>query len=234
LTNIIVKKVALVTGANKGIGYEIARQLCLLDFRVFLTARDQAKGLNACKKLKGDGMDVEFLRLDVTDPGSIQQAAFEFKTLSPKLDVLVNNAGILIDKTDILSLDVKTLHNTIATNALGALLVIQAFAPYMEDGGRIINVSSRVGSLKEMGSHSPAYGISKTMMNAVTRQFAAVLRSRGIAVNSMHPGWVKTEMGGVGASRSLEKGAETVIWLATEAPVGLTGKFLQDKKEIDW
>jgi NAD(P)-dependent dehydrogenase (short-subunit alcohol dehydrogenase family) len=151
-----------------------------------------------------------------------------------QLGVLVNNAGIMIDKGNIVKMPIDVLQQTIQTNVYGPIRIIQSLLPLLASGARIINMSSGLGSLSSMSRYSPAYSISKTMLNAVTRQFASVLAGRNIAVNSVSPGWVRTAMGGQSAPRSVEKGAETVVWLATEAPGTLTGKFLQDKQEIDW
>jgi len=148
--------------------------------------------------------------------------------------VLVNNAGIMIDKGNIVKMPIDVLQQTLTTNVYGPIRIIQNFLPLLPSGARIINMSSGLGSLSSMSRYSPAYSISKTMLNAATRQFASVLADKNIAVNSVSPGWVRTAMGGQSAPRSLEKGAETVVWLATEAPGSLTGKFLQDKQEIDW
>lgn len=172
--------------------------------------------------------------MDVSDKKSIDRAANEFKSKSKSLDVLVNNAAILIDDGDIVKLDIDTFLQTLTTNTTGPFLVTKAFLTFMKKGSRIINISSDSGSLYRMGSKSPAYSISKTALNAVTRQFAASLKRKDIAVNSVHPGWVRTDMGGLFAPRSLKKGAETPVWLATEAPIELTGKYLYDKKEMEW
>jgi NAD(P)-dependent dehydrogenase (short-subunit alcohol dehydrogenase family) len=152
------------------------------------------------------------------------------------LDVLVNNAGILDDTKGIDELDDDTFLQTLATNTLGPIRVTQAFLPLLKrgSGASIINVSSGMGQLSEMGETYPAYSISKTALNAVTRQFAAVLRDQGITVNSVCPGWVKTDMGGPEAPRTVEEGAETVTWLATEGPRELTGQFLRDRQTIPW
>ena len=140
----------------------------------------------------------------------------------------------MIDKGNIVKMPIDALQQTIQTNVYGPIRIIQSLLPLLANDARIINMSSGLGSLSSMSRYSPAYSISKTMLNAVTRQFASVLAGRNIAVNSVSPGWVRTAMGGQSAPRSVEKGAETVVWLATEAPGTLTGKFLQDKQEIDW
>lgn len=228
------QKTVLITGANKGIGFEIARQLAERNFRIFLTARDTVKGQQAREKLHRQGYSVEFVELDVRDDGSVQRAYETVCSKTNHLGVLINNAGILIDKGDILNMPVERLIETLQTNTIGVVRVIRQFLPLMKSNGRIINLSSELGALHSMGSYSPAYSISKTALNAVTRQFAAALAGRGIAVNSMCPGWVRTDMGGRNATRSVEKGAETAVWLATDAPQNLTGKFIKDKEELAW
>lgn len=224
----------LVTGANKGIGLEIAKQMAEKGFTVFLTARNPERGKQAVQQLSNKGLNVHFIELDVTNLQSIKQAVKLFKEQSDYLDVLVNNAGILMDKCNIVEMPMEVLEKTVTANAYGPIMVIQNFLPLIKQGGRIINISSGLGALHDMGSYSPAYSISKTMLNAITRQFSSVLSERGISLNSMCPGWVQTDMGGENASRSVEKGAETAVWLATESHQSLTGKFFRDKKEIDW
>ncbi len=232
------RKIALVTGANKGIGFEVARQLCKRGFTVFLGARDHQLGHDATESLCAEGYDVVNLSLDVCDPVSIMNATGTFSQKADHLDVLVNNAAILEHEgVAITSLNVESLDRTMKTNVNGPILMTQFFRQFLEKapaGGRIINVSSGAGSLTTMQTYAPAYSISKTALNAVTRQFAACLRDKNIAVNSLDPGWVRTDMGGAGASRSVEQGANTIIWLATETPIGETGKFWRDKQEIAW
>jgi NAD(P)-dependent dehydrogenase (short-subunit alcohol dehydrogenase family) len=151
--------------------------------------------------------------------------------------VLINNAGVIEDGDDnVLEVSGDIVLRTFTTNALGALRVTQAFVPSLmkSEAPRIVNVSSRGGQLSDMGTWSPAYCISKTALNAVTCQLAAALRDKGIAVNSACPGWVRTDMGGPNATRSVEEGADTIVWLATEAPHTLTGKFFAERQEIPW
>ena len=154
------------------------------------------------------------------------------------LDALVNNAGILKDEgASIVDVDVALIEQTLATNTFGPLRLTQALLPLLRkaDGGaRVINLSSGLGQLNDMDDGYPAYGISKTALNAVTRKFADALKGDRIAVNSVCPGWVKTDMGGAGAHRTVEQGADTVVWLATEAALEVTGQFLRDRKPIGW
>ena len=172
--------------------------------------------------------------MDVADEESIKNASVEFRKFELKLDVLINNAAILEDSGNITKMPTKEFWNAINSNAIGAFIVIREFLPFMNEGGRIINVSSGAGALADMSTYAPAYSISKTTMNAITKQFAAVLKSEKIAVNSVCPGWVRTDMGGMTATRSVRKGAETIVWLATEAPQGKTGLFWRDKRVIEW
>lgn len=233
-------KTVLITGANKGIGFEVARQLAKRGFAVFVGSRDMAKGRAAAETLCNDGYEATFIQLDVTDPVSIRQAAGTFSQKADHLDVLINNAAILEDHGEtIVKLNPELLDRALTTNVKGAIMVTQDFLPFLEKspnkaqiGTRIINVSSGAGALGEMHTYAPAYSVSKTALNAVTRQFAGALP--GVAVNSVCPGWVRTDMGGKGASRSVEKGAETIVWLATDAPATETGKFWRDKSEIAW
>lgn len=228
-------KTAFITGANKGIGFEVARQLAQLGYAVFVGSRDISKGKQATQQLCEQGYEATFIQLDVTDPLSIKQAAGTFSQKADHLDVLINNAAVLDDHgEDILKLNVELLNRTLTTNVTGPIMVIQDFLPFLQksDAPRIINVSSGVGSLRNMQTYAPAYSISKVALNAVTRQFAGALP--GVAVNSVSPGWVRTDMGGNNASRSVEEGAAGIVWLATQAPGSETGKFWQDKQEIPW
>ncbi|MCY7358547.1 MAG: SDR family oxidoreductase [Rudanella sp.] len=232
------KKVALVTGATKGIGREVARQLAKMGYAVFIGARDRQRGCEVSEALCAEGYEAIFLQLDVTDPVSIKNAEGTFSQKADHLDVLVNNAAILEDHGENLTnMNAELLGRTMKTNVVGPILVSQDFLPYLKlapNGGRIVNVSSGAGALGEMETYAPAYSISKTALNAVTKQFAGALRADNIAVNSVCPGWVRTDMGGPTASRSIEKGAETIVWLAAEAPQNETGKFWKDKKEMEW
>ena len=229
-------KTALVTGANKGIGREVARQLTGKGFRVFVGARNPGAGRKAADEIAKKGGKVTFLQLDIADNASVTAAARELSKTTDHLDVLVNNAGIMVDGDDaILEVSDDIFRKTIETNALGALRVTRAFVPLLarSKSPRVINVSSGGGQLTGgADGWSPAYCISKTALNGVTSQLAAALRK--FAVNSVCPGWVRTDMGGRNATRSVEEGADTIVWLASEAAQELTGKFLRDRKEIPW
>ncbi|MBD2700995.1 SDR family oxidoreductase [Spirosoma sp. BT702] len=232
------QRTALITGANKGIGKEIARQLAQQGFAVFIGARDMAKGRETAEEFCQQGYEATFIQLDVTDPVSIRTACGTFSQKADHLDVLINNAGILEDHGEtILRLNVEMLERTLKSNVMGPILVTQDFADFLAkspSGGRVINVSSGAGALNDMTTYAPAYSISKTALNAVTRQFAGAFKAQNIVVNCVDPGWVRTDMGGPGANRTVEKGAETIVWLATEAPNHETGKFWHDKQEVDW
>ncbi|MDP9099058.1 MAG: SDR family oxidoreductase [Verrucomicrobiota bacterium] len=229
------QKTALVTGANKGIGFEVARQLARQGFRVFLGARNEKAGRAAAGKLRGDG-GVVFLKIDISDAKSIRAAAEELSRQCEHLDVLVNNAGILLDEDkSALTITPDIFETTLRTNTLGPWLVAQAFAALLgkSEAPRIVNVSSGGGQLEEgADGWAPGYCVSKTALNGVTVQLAAALPK--CAVNSVCPGWVRTEMGGENATRSVGEGAATIVWLATEAPHDLTGKFVKDRKVIPW
>jgi NAD(P)-dependent dehydrogenase (short-subunit alcohol dehydrogenase family) len=233
------KRVAVVTGANRGIGFEICRQLAKRGgMQVVLTARDKNKGSAAAKKLSGEGLDVDFHVLDVTSETSVRTLAGWLEATWKRCDVLVNNAGIMADPrgSRVLDSDLETWRETLGTNVIGPLMVIQAVVPLMKKNryGRIVNMSSGQGQLSDMGPGTPAYRVSKTALNALTRTLAAELTGGGILVNSMCPGWVKTDMGGAGAPRTVEQGADTAVWLATLPDGGPSGGFFRDRKPIPW
>jgi NAD(P)-dependent dehydrogenase (short-subunit alcohol dehydrogenase family) len=229
-------KTALVTGANKGIGREVARQLVAKGLHVFVGARNPKAGRKAAEQIATGGEKSTLLEIDVTENDSVTNAAREFSKIADHLDLLVNNAAIIADGDHaILEISEDLFRNTLQTNTLGPLRVTRAFLPLLQKSKapRIINVSSGGGQLTGgADGWAPAYCISKTALNGVTVQLAAALP--GFAVNSVCPGWVRTEMGGQNATRSVEEGADTIVWLATEAPQDLTGKFLRDRKEIPW
>lgn len=229
-------KTALITGASKGIGLEIASELCAKGYHVLLAARNPHAGSEAASRLVRQKYVCTFVPMDVSDSASIREAHRQVSTKIQHLDVIINNAGVMLDHSQsILAVSESLLLSTLQTNAIGALTVVQAFLPLMQRGGRIINVSSSGGQITNGAStFAPAYCISKTTMNAITLQLSSALASEGIAVNAMCPGWVQTEMGGAGAPRSVSQGADTAVWLVTEAPQSLTGKFLRDRKEISW
>ncbi len=227
---------ALITGANKGIGYEVARQLAAKGFHVFVGARNSSAGHAAAEAIAKNGGKATFLEIDVSDNASVTDAVREFSKIADHLDVLINNAGIMVDGDDaILKITDDTFRKTLETNTLGALRVARAFERLLVKSKtpRVINVSSGGGQLTGgADGWAPAYCISKTALNGVTSQLATALPK--FAVNSVCPGWVRTDMGGQSATRSVEEGADTIVWLAADAPQKLTGKFLRDRKEIPW
>ncbi len=228
------RKIALVTGANKGIGFEVARTLARLGWRVFLGARNLGAGREAAEKIT-EG-EVTVLEIDVSHPESVGRAAEVFARHADYLDVLVNNAGILLDEDESgLTMTPAIFETTLRTNTLGPWLVAQAFLPILQksDAPRIVNVSSGGGQLEDgADGWAPGYCVSKTALNGVTVQLAAALPK--FAINSICPGWVRTDMGGENATRSLGEGAAGIVWLATDAPQDLTGKFVKDRKVIPW
>jgi NAD(P)-dependent dehydrogenase (short-subunit alcohol dehydrogenase family) len=221
-------QVALVTGANRGIGREIAEQLQDLGATVFAATRS----------ITHDVPDEwEHLLVDVTQEGEISDAADEIFSTAGRLDVVVNNAGVGEFDNDIVSEPVKTIDETLATNLRGPMLVCKHMVPLLlqNDGGRVVNVSSGMGAIDEAQSGgSPAYRISKTGINGLTAYLDGEYGDEGLIANSVCPGWVRTEMGGEDASRSIERGAETPVWLSRFEPGSPAGKFWRDKAVIDW
>lgn len=234
-------RIALVTGANKGIGFEIVRQLARQGVIAIIGARDRAKGDAAARTLAAEGLDAPVVALDVTDGESIVEAVSRIARLYGRIDILVNNAAILIDgpggfNSSLFDLTADTARRTYETNVMGPVRVTQAVAPVMKSGGygRIVNVSSGAGQLADMRSGFPAYRMSKAALNALTRISANELAPSGIKVNAVCPGWVRTDMGGPNADRPVEKGAETPVWLALLPDDGPTGGFFRDKQPIPW
>ena len=224
--------IALVTGANRGIGLEVCRQLAHSQMRVLLGARDPSKGEAAARLMAQGGLDVEAVALDVTDAASIQA----LRDRVGAVDVLVNNAGVDYDTDQTaLSADLARVRRTFETNLFGAWMMAQAFAPGMRDRrwGRIVNVSSGAGSLAGMGRGTPGYSASKAALNALTRLLAAELAGTGVLVNSVCPGWVATDMGGRGG-RLVQDGAASVVWAATLPNDGPTGGFFRDGRPLPW
>jgi len=238
----VTQRIAVVTGANKGIGFEICRQLATQSVNVVLTARNRLRGERAAAALQSEGLNVIFRPLDVTDHDECEALANYMERTHGRCDILINNAGILIEKWAASVLDAKadTFRSTLETNFFGALWMAQALIPLMRQHryGRIVNLSSGLGQLDAMGDGTPAYRVSKTALNALTRMLADATRTSGILINSMCPGWVRTDMGGANAARSVKKGAETAIWLATLSATssndGPTGGFFRDRKRIPW
>lgn len=229
-------KIALVTGANRGIGFEVCRQLAQEGFAVILGARDEAKGREAATNLSDEGLRVVSHQLDVADGTSIERAAADVEREYGRLDVLVNNAGILYDTWQrVTNADMTTVHEAMETNLFGAWRMCQAFMPLLRksSSARIVNVSSEAGSLTQMGAGTPAYSTSKAALNAFTRTLSAELKDTKILVNAVCPGWVATEMGGAGG-RPVAEGAASVVWAALLPDGGATGGFFRDGKPLPW
>jgi NAD(P)-dependent dehydrogenase (short-subunit alcohol dehydrogenase family) len=227
-------KIALVTGGNRGIGLAIANGLVAKGYQVMITARSLEKAQQAATKL---GENVIPLELDISSDRSIEQIIAILKQQISRLDILVNNAGIYPDSNvNILSTTRDLLALGMNTNAFGAVLMVQALLPLLEKSSdaRIINISSGMGSLDGLTTTAPSYCLSKLALNGATIVLAQSLESKGIMVNAVCPGWVKTDMGGSSAPRSPEQGADTAIWLATEASRNQTGKFWRDRQVIGY
>lgn len=232
-----IGRVALVTGANRGIGLEVTRQLALRGFRAILGARDPQKGEEAASSLRQIGLKVIPVQLDVTDQQIIAVVKHLVEERFGKLDVLVNNAAILYDSWQRAeSANLDTVREAFETNTLGAWRMCQTFIPLLckSRHARIVNVSSESGSLSIMGGGTPAYSVSKSALNALTRMLADELRGSRILVNSVCPGWVATEMGGPNAPRTVEEGAASVMWAATLPDDGPTGGFFRDGEPLAW
>ncbi|MFP7732381.1 SDR family NAD(P)-dependent oxidoreductase [Priestia aryabhattai] len=230
-------KVALVTGGNRGIGYELVKQLALDGFKVILTSRNSETGHEAAQKLKESNLNVSFVMMDVNNQTSILQAVNTVSERYGRLDVLINNAGIYLDEhTKLVNMDPSVLEKTLATNFFGAYHVIRSFMPLMEQQayGRIINVSSEYGAMSEMSSPGVgAYKLSKLILNGLT-QLVAAESNNNIKINAVDPGWVSSDMGGPSAPRNPQQAASSILWLATIGPEGPSGGFFKDGKQIDW
>jgi NAD(P)-dependent dehydrogenase (short-subunit alcohol dehydrogenase family) len=232
------QKIAVVTGGNKGVGHGACRLLAEADVLVVLTARDKSRGAKAAKSLQNEGLDVRFHQLDVTDEASAKRLAEYLSSEFGRLDILINNAAILNDRSmSSLTVDLVTLREMVDTNTFGPLRVCQALVPLLKKsrGGRIVNVSSWFGSMADMhGGGYAAYRISKAALNAFTQILADDLNGTNITVNAACPGWVRTDMGGGGAPKSWEEGADTPVWLALQPDGGPNKGFFQDRKPHPW
>jgi NAD(P)-dependent dehydrogenase (short-subunit alcohol dehydrogenase family) len=227
-------RTALVTGGNRGIGLEVCRQLAGRGLQVLLSARDPDAAATVARAI---GPDVHTIQLDVISAVSIDRAKNDIDKRFGGVDVLVNNAAILLNEYDsLIETPLDNLRQTFETNVLGAVAVSRAFVPGMINRGygRIVNVSSRAGQLTTMSGYAPAYSMSKAALNAFTRQMAVATNGSGVLVNSACPGWVQTAMGGRNAPRSVEEGADTIVWLATLPDDGPTGSFFADRQTIAW
>lgn len=238
-----ITRVALVTGANRGIGLEIALQLARTGLIVVLGSRDEAAAEHALEVFRTEGLDAPVVPLDVSYAASVDAAFASIDELFGRLDILVNNAGILLDRDAdgnramVADVAIDVVRATFEVNTIGALRTTKAALPRMRHGGygRIVNISSDLGRLADMAAGMPAYRMSKAALNALTRTTAAELGDDdAFKVNAMAPGWVRTDMGGADADRSVEEGADTAVWLATLDNDGPTGGFFKDRKPIPW
>jgi NAD(P)-dependent dehydrogenase (short-subunit alcohol dehydrogenase family) len=229
-------RVAVVTGANRGIGFEVCRQLGRLGARVVLGSRDTALGAKAEATLRSEGLDVTAHQLEVTDQQSVDALAAWLEAEYGRLDVLVNNAGIMPNKDRVLEASLDDLEAMWQVNLVGVWRTTKALLPLMQRGGwrRIVNVSSEAGSLTRTNAVATAYRVSKTALNTFTRSLADELRPQGILANAVCPGWVASDMGGPEATRTLEHGAASILWAITLDDDGPSGGFYQDGKPLPW
>jgi NAD(P)-dependent dehydrogenase (short-subunit alcohol dehydrogenase family) len=230
-------RVALVTGANRGLGLETSRQLLAKGLTVVLAGRDDAALERARRALAPLEQRAMTVRMDVTDVETIVAAQRSVAERAGSVDVLVNNAAVLLFENDeVLAIPQEAYRDSFETNVFGVIEVCRVFAPGMAQAkyGRIVNVSSSAGQLATMSTYAPAYSMSKTALNAFTRVLAHTYRASGVLVNAVDPGWVRTDMGGPSASRSPQEGADTIVWLATLPDGGPTGGFFRDRRAIEW
>ncbi|HSJ95699.1 MAG TPA: SDR family oxidoreductase [Myxococcota bacterium] len=233
------RRIAIVTGANRGLGLEIARQLLQNDVFVVAGCRSEPKCALAVDELRAaGGANVAGYPLDVTDTRSVRRFVEQVAKRHGVPGILVNNAGVYPEETEARVVDVSTSvwRETFETNLFGAVRMCREVVPLMRKPryGRIVNISSGLGQLHQMGEGSPAYRVSKAALNALTRTLAAEVAGSGILVNSMSPGWVRTDMGGPQAPRTVAEGAETAVWLCLLPSSGPTGQFFRDRQPIPW
>jgi len=226
--------IALITGSSRGIGHEVARQLAARGYRVIVTGRSADAAAKAAAKI---GPTTLAHALDTSDPKSIDAIGRFIEKEAGRLDVLINNAAILLDEgKNIVDVEPREFEATWRVNTLGPFLMTRRLAPLLRKSGhgRVVNVSSGAGQLSSMSTYAPSYSTSKAALNAITVLFANGLRRDHVIVNCADPGWVRTDMGGRAAPRSVEQGADTIVWLATLPDDGPTGGFFRDRKKINW
>lgn len=243
-TNKQLNRIALITGGNRGLGLELCRQLLRIGFTVLLTSRDLKKGMHAAETLREEGGNIFFHELDVVSLKSINKLKKFILKKFKRLDVLINNAGIMLDhrsynnskKFSIYDISMNSLTSTMQTNVFDPFLMCQSFIPIMKKNnyGRIVNISSKAGQLSKVSKGVPIYRLSKVSLNGVTRVFSDEKNNKNILINSVCPGWVKTSMGGPNALLEPAKAIKTIIWLATLGNNGPTGGFFSEKKKIKW
>ena len=232
-----MSKIALVTGSNRGIGRELCRQLAQQGITTLLTSRDPTQGQTAADSLRQQGLPIHYHPLDVANPDSIAAIHRHVLQQFGRLDILVNNAAVYLDEgVSVFHVPLDTVRTTLETNLYGPLLLCQTFIPLMRQHnyGRVVNVSSMSGAFNEMGGRTAAYRLSKAALNALTLILASELGRANVKVNAVCPGWVKTDMGGPGAPRTVQQGADTILWLATLPDDGPTGRFFRDRHPIPW
>lgn len=232
------KRIAIVTGANRGIGREIARQLMKEDVFVVAGVRDPAKCEAVAAELRGEGDNVVAFPLDVNDTRMVRLFVEQVVKQHGMPSILVNNAGIFPESSKALVEDTPTSlwRQTFETNLFGVVRMCREVIPHMKKlrYGRVVNISSGMGQMSQMTAGSPAYRVSKAAVNALTITLAAEVKGTGILVNSMSPGWVRTDMGGPDAPRTPAEAADTAVWLAMLPSSGPTGQFFRDRKPIPW
>lgn len=234
------RRVAVVTGANRGLGFETARQLAQRDIKVIVTSRDGLMGKAAADKLQSEGLDVAFQPLDVLRADAVIRLREFLENAFGRLDILINCAGTFpeIDDPDtgVLDADLDTLRRCLETNTFGSLRLIQELLPLMRplDYGRVVNVSSGYARLSRMGRGYPGYRLSKAALNALTTMVAAETADENILVNAVDPGWARTRLGGAGATHSPESAAGAIVAAATLPDDGPRGRFLHHGEVLDW
>lgn len=230
------QKIALVTGANRGIGFEVSRQLGEIGYTVLLGCRSAGRAQTACETLRAEHIEADWVELDVSSPTSIEAAVSHVEQDYPHLDVLVNNAAIHYDSWQgVTDVDMDIVEEAFATNTLGPWRLSLALLPMLRRSAapRIVNVSSEAGSITSMTGGTPAYSISKAALNALTKMLAQELKREGIVVNAVCPGWTKTEMGGWGG-RPVAEAAKGVVWAATLEQSAPSGGFFRDGQPLSW
>lgn len=237
-------EIAIVTGANRGLGLGAARALAVLGFHVLMVGRDSAKLAAAAEGLQDAGLDVAYFQADVDSDEQVAALAGHVERNYGRLDVLVNNAGVMLEPNDfsdpaaasVFLSSPDIVRRTYETNALGPLRLCQALIPLMKrrNSGRVVNISSELGQLAGMGGCWPGYRMSKAALNALTRILAAELRETGIKVNAVSPGWVRTDLGGSDAERSVEEAVRGIVWAATLPDDGPSGEFFRDGAALEW